>query len=374
MRRKIIATIITVAALIWHGTAQAGPYDICAQILKNGAFNTSTSISNASYQSVFRDYLCSQSTRNEANSTKFDTAVSVLVPGLYGSSSADFNQSGFESWKQSSCQLTERYVNASSASYDYLQVADSGVVEAWKSCVAKANSGMACWAEPIGPSRIIFKIRGGSGAQNTIRNLNITPVNAAFESALPSEIQEGAEYPVVATHSDTADSAIFLVTGTGDRGATSCTYAVPPKIQLPELTRFDFERTANLSLSYLVEFSKPVTIREGRLMLGGQSFAVSTGGAPSRFLAGSLPLQQYPMSYTPKEYQALYWSCQAERGCPSGDLSCVNGCREQYTDAYEKSQRAKNAQMQALYDNPGTVRINLVDSFGQAHYGEWSRN
>jgi len=346
----------------------ADPYEHCRQILTEGAFDTQITYGSYSQRMVLKNYLCSQKDRSESNSNKFDFAASIV--GKFSGSSG-YKKDKFTSWKSNYCHMTESSDTASAFSYEYLQVASPVIVEAWKSCVADKNKGLACWASPIAKDKILFHIKVGAGQNDNIKTTSLNLFNAKANIEIADDIQENTEETIILTHKDIYDSAIIIFKGKGSQSTVGCQYVVPAKEKKPALAKFDFTKSPGLAFAYNFEFTKKVIIDEGIILVDGNSYKITKmNNTPSRFISGAITLPQYPTEFTSAQYQALYWSCQAERGCKSGDLSCVNGCREEKTREYSKLQGRKNSISQNKYNKAKTIRANLTDVEGNSYFGE----
>lgn len=364
MKIKIFLTssIVCLMASIQH--VQADPYAACSQILKDGAFNTSVSSSNKNYQSIFRDYLCSQEARNEKNGSKFDSAANFLSLGLSGD--ANFDTSKFSSWKESSCRFTSEQIDESASAFRYSQVADPTIVKAWKDCVSENSDGLACWAEPVGQNNVIIVLKSPVGDQNGVKDLTTSTLNIAVKD-LPDSIDEGKEYPVIGSLQSIEEDSIFLAFGTGDISQATCKVTIPARVPDPELVSFEFSRQGSSAFDFIAKFSEPISIATAEWRVAGKlmSFEQNNTSRKANFLTGSQTFS-YRGNWTKQNWDGWYWQCAPACG---ENGACTGGCQEKLAKEYENQQRVHNNAIREFLDSARRSTIQIVDTNGNSYLG-----
>lgn len=158
MYLKPVWILLSSFLLIKTSQAQTGP-DQCRDILRNGFYENTTSISENQRASAEKAHYCSANLKqakdfyqqSQSSSSGGGGSVSYGLFSAGGSAeSADANsltQEKFDLWKQNNC--SDRSQEDSRRSFDYLSqtTVANNIVQSWLQCMMKIE-GLTCWGTP----------------------------------------------------------------------------------------------------------------------------------------------------------------------------------------------------------------------------------
>lgn len=202
-------------------TVSASPYDYCSQILAKGVHDIHESTHNIQDENLLVAWACAA----DSGSTNNQITLDLIIGSLPERGSF----SNVEEWLKSNCTREQRRHGTGDYSHNLVQLVNSNIVDAWKSCVGGQNKGLICFAEDTGTS-MTFTIawNPGPGIPRTM-DMELSIRNLNSNLSLPSKLIPG-EDALDLTLVDPNEEAKVVVRATDNVSfRTSCSYLMIPK-------------------------------------------------------------------------------------------------------------------------------------------------
>jgi len=232
---RYLAYLLPFLGLVGNGL-WGSPYDYCSQILANGVHDIYDSTHNVKEESLLIAWACSADASSSTSRLTLELIIASLPEG------GGF--SDVETWQRQRCSSEQRQHGTGDFSHNLVQLVNSNVVDAWKSCVGGQNKGLICFAEDTGTS-LTFTIgwNPGPGIPRVL-DMEVGLRNVTSALTLPTKLIPGEDTLDLVVSTPDIEAKVVVRATDNSSFRTSCSYLMIPmqKIVTPPTIPDDDEK------------------------------------------------------------------------------------------------------------------------------------